>query len=97
MRICASRLRCRGRRTPIDGSTGIIRSRTAARNTDRTLTNRVLMVEAARVPFIILTQCSTWLVLILFSSSSANVVHRTARPIARCVFEVQTWRCAHWA
>ncbi len=43
----SARLRCRGSRTPSVGSTPITRSRTAARNTDRTLTNRVLTVPGA--------------------------------------------------
>lgn len=70
-------------------------SRTAARNTERTLTNRVLTVPAAR-PFtdMPLTQTSTCVGRIVRSSFSPNVVERTASDIALCVQSVQICRSA---
>lgn len=47
MVIAASRLCRRGSRTEVVGSVAIIPSRTAARKTERTLTNRVLIVPGA--------------------------------------------------
>ena len=46
IRIAASTLRLRGSATPSVGSAAITRSATAAWNTDRTTTNRVLIVVA---------------------------------------------------
>ena len=47
IRIAASALRRRGSATPMLGSVAITRSATAARNTDLTITKRVLIVLGA--------------------------------------------------
>ena len=96
----SARSRWRGRRTPSVGSVAISRSRTAARNTERTLTNRVLTVPGASGPRVCVvtvidfTQVSTWVVRILRSSIDRNDVPRTASDIATCVLEVHTCRAA---
>ena len=96
--IAASRRRSRGSRTWMVGSTAIMPSRTAALNTVRTLTNRVLMVPGARgrerlgVGTVIdFTHASTWLGRISRRSTSANVVDRAAKVIAWRVLSVHNW------
>ena len=95
------RLRCRGSRTPSVGSALMRRSRTAARNTERTLTKRVLIVPGASagrsgvLTVIDFTHISTWVVLIARSGIAQNDVDRTASDIATCVLGIHTCREAH--
>ena len=96
--MAASRLRSRGSRTWTVGSTAIMPSRTAARNTERTLTNRVLIVPGASgrgrlavATVIDFTHASTWLGRIRRRSTSVKVVDRAASDIAFRVPSVQSW------
>jgi len=77
--------------TPSDGSWGISRSRTAARNTERTLLNRVLIVPAARLATTIdLTHCSTFDRLMRPNGRLANGTDPAARFIALTVVDSHT-------
>lgn len=90
-RMAASRRRWRGMATPSDGSWGINRSRTAARNTERTSLNRVLIVPAARsATTVALTHCSTFDRLMRPSGRLANGTDLAARFIALTVLDSHT-------
>ncbi|WP_242530391.1 hypothetical protein [Nocardioides aromaticivorans] len=60
MRIAASARRRRGRTTPAHGSAVMTRSVTAARNTERTMMNLVLIVVGASRVLRSFTHSSTW-------------------------------------
>lgn len=74
------------------------RSRTAARNTARTLLTRVRTVPGARPRVVIcLIHCSTWDRRSSASGSFANGTLRAAVSIASTVVASQTCRAAHSA
>jgi len=85
-----------GRSTPIAGSDGIMRSRTAARSTARTLLNRVLIVPGASPRSIIdLTHDSTCEARKDDIRTRPNVTDSAARFIASVVPGAQALRAAH--
>ncbi len=94
--MATSARRPRGRRTPSVGSEPITRSFTAARNTDLTLTYRVLIVPGARpVAFICLIQVSTSERRTGFMGVPANGTDLAASDIASTLPGAQTWRADH--
>ena len=89
--MAASARRCLGSVIPSDGSSAMILSRWAARNTDRTLLNLVPTVPGASpAVFIFFTHASMWDRRIAFIGMSANVVDPTASFIASTVPRTHT-------
>lgn len=69
------------------------RSATAARKTDRTITNLVLIVLGAHRADITFTHASTWERRIAFMGRSANVTDPVARSVLALVEGTHSWRC----
>ena len=92
MRIEASCLRRRGRATPTLGSAAMTRSAIAARNTDRTITNRVLMVLGAHLSDMAFTHASTCERRMAFIGRAANGTEPVARSALANVAPTHTCR-----
>lgn len=94
IRIAALTLGIRGSATRSAGSAAVTRSATAARNTERTITNRALMVVGAHFADIALTQLSMWKAPDRIHRKLAKPTDPTARSVLARVDGTQSCRGA---